>query len=324
MRIIIAIYAFSLIHHSICAQKKLQVEVKLKDNGSFIGETEWNDISLTTKYGTLKIPVADISRIYFGVRKNDELKSRVIKLIADLNSDSKSVADKAEEDLIKVGVDGLGYINAQLDVQVESSDFSGLADRLREIITEVESSSGDYEFRENDAVVFNDESKMEGTLSQNDISLKTQFGALKIDRKFINFVTVLSEGGGDGLARNFALLANKHIATNPQISDAFLNTKIKVKKGDRLEIKASGSVVLASLSYKSFSPAGSNAEGSWSNIPYGALAAKIGETGVPFYIGNKYNNIAQESGLLYLTIAESLHNTSNTGQYKVTVKIVRK
>lgn len=81
---------------------------------------------------------------------------------------------------------------------------------------------------------------------------------------------------------------------------------------------------MASLSNLSFTPEGKSEQGSWGNIPYGALAGKIGEKGEPFLIGNKLNAVAKETSSLYLTISETLANENNTGEFIVKIKVMPK
>lgn len=311
---------FSTFTWPLLAQKKVQVELHLKDQSKFVGEADFSDINFATKYGTLKIPVADISTIFLSSGRNDELKVRVVQLIADLGSDSKSVSDKAEEAILELGIDAVGYIQKYLDDQaLKETDLYGTTDRLTQIVQHIMSAAGDMEYRETDRIVLNDDSQMDGTFNQNEITLRTNFGVLKIARKYIHSITIQSIEGQE-MIKSFTVMANQHITSNPD-GKGYLNTKIKIKKGDRLNIRANGSVWLAYWA-KSFTPPGSATDGYGSDgMPYGALIGRIGENGLPFLIGAKYNNIAQDNGILYLSITDYAFYATNTGEYRVNVRV---
>ncbi|NUM82480.1 hypothetical protein HUU42_16920, partial [bacterium] len=148
---------------------------------------------------------------------------------------------------------------------------------------------------------------------------RTNFGVLKIARKYIHSITIQSIEGQE-MIKSFTVMANLHITSNPD-GKGYLNTKIKIKKGDRLNIRANGSVWLAYWA-KSFTPPGSATDGYGSDgMPYGALIGRIGENGLPFLIGAKYNNIAQDNGILYLSITDYAFYATNTGEYRVNVRV---
>jgi hypothetical protein len=60
-------------------------------------------IEITTKYGKLTIPAADIRRIEFGQHSDGEAGKKVEDLIKSLGSDDFSQRDTASKDLVKLG-----------------------------------------------------------------------------------------------------------------------------------------------------------------------------------------------------------------------------
>lgn len=53
-------------------------------------------------------------------------------------------------------------------------------------------------------------------------------------------------------------------------------------------------------------------------VPGGALIGRIGETGIPFYVGTRYSGRANSSGMLYLRIDDDILS-DNEGQISVDV-----
>ena len=122
------------------------------------------------------------------------------------------------------------------------------------------------------------------------------------------------------------MLASKHISGNTD--GGWLNTGIKIKTGQKININASGEIILASLSGAKYTPDGaansttSEYESESSTYPtYGNLIFKIGDKGESIKAGSKYNNTAKDSGTLFLSIYETVYNSTNTGSYIVKVNL---
>lgn len=109
-----------------------------------------------------------------------------------------------------------------------------------------------------------------------------------------------------------------------------------LKQGQKFSITASGEVTFASLSGSKYKPDGSIAGtttapiadyegdyGSGSTYPaYGNVVYKIGETSTQVLkAGAKFNGVAATSGMLYISIYETVYNASNTGSYTVKISL---
>jgi hypothetical protein len=107
-----------------------------------------------------------------------------------------------------------------------------------------------------------------------------------------------------------------------------------VKSGQKLTINATGKVVLQSLSGNTYYPNGSttssneeddvedNVDDGGSTYPaYGNVVFKIGDSGETLKAGAKFSGSAKTSGMLFLSIYETIYNSANTGFYTVTVKV---
>jgi len=103
------------------------------------------------------------------------------------------------------------------------------------------------------------------------------------------------------------------------------STKIRVSKGDRISISASGLVQWTNWSQSS-TPDGLSNQGNWNGLTNGSLAARIGSEGTVIGIGSDNEFTAKKSGILYLAIAmgDNYANNSSyrfTGKFKAKVKV---
>ena len=80
-------------------------------------------------------------------------------------------------------------------------------------------------------------------------------------------------------------------------------TRIHVNKGDRIRIRASGTVQWATWGNISSSPTGITNQGNWKNFNCGALLARIGTGDAYENVGTKTEFVAKSSGVLQLGIA---------------------
>jgi len=108
----------------------------------------------------------------------------------------------------------------------------------------------------------------------------------------------------------------------------FKNTGIRVQAGDKISLKADGSIVM--------SPWGSNASAGpdgapnygWyvpNQIPGGSLIARIGDKGSVFKVGRQSNFVAKSSGVLQLAIGMQNEYANEgyayPGQYTVKLRV---
>ena len=138
-------------------------------------------------------------------------------------------------------------------------------------------------------------------------------------------------GSGD---MTLKLLATKHISSNT--AGGWLKTGIMLKQGQKFSINASGEVVFASLSGSKYKPDGSivgsatapinDYEGEYNTgttyPAYGNVVYKIGENSTQtLKAGAKFNGTASTTGMLFISIYETVYNASNTGSYTVKISL---
>jgi hypothetical protein len=179
----------------------------------------------------------------------------------------------------------------------------------------------------NDAVTFDGSNYIEGSVAFGDITIQAEYGNLTFKRDKIESldISAIEENvlSADG---NYKLKASYHISGND--NKGWLNTGVKVKSGDKFAITATGKVVLKSLSGGTYGPDGyvsGTKDGAYTDdmsTKYGAVVYKIGEYGEMMQAGSKFEGTANEEGVIYVSIYETVYDKTNTGSYSV--KVVKK
>jgi len=312
------------------SQNKTQFTLTLKDGNVVTGITKTASVTLTTDYGKLEIPVKNINTIELGLHPDNSLKDAIKKLAIQLNNSNEDMRSGAYKSLIAmkqgaipVAEDVLYSANYNVG---EYSDYT-LTNAINELKANYNVTSN---YKTKDVVNLDYEYNIGGTYNFKSIELKTDYGTLNIPREKIKKIDVLfydaSETNG---MKMFKLFATTNISSNK--TNGWLKTGITVKTGQTLNIIASGEITLASLSNNKYKPDGSNKTSydtdfkpstSTSTYPaYGNVVFKIGETGKAEKAGANFNGKVKNSGMLYLSIYESVYNASNTGFYVVKLKV---
>lgn len=185
-----------------------------------------------------------------------------------------------------------------------------------------------------DVVSIDYEYSMGGTYEFTKIDLKTEYGTLSIPKQKIKHIDVMYSGENGSGDMTFKLLATKHISSNT--AGGWLKTGIMLKQGQKFSINASGEVTFASLSGSKYKPDGSIAGSSAAAVndyegdyntggsypAYGNVVYKLGETStVALKAGAKFNGTATSTGMLFISIYETVYNASNSGSYTVKISL---
>ena len=173
---------------------------------------------------------------------------------------------------------------------------------------------------------------MGGTFAFPKMDLKTEYGSLSVPKEKIRSVEVSVINASGAGEMTFKLMASKHISSNQ--NGGWLKTGITLKQGQKFTITASGEVTMASLSNQKYKPDGSytatngtnypaaaSEEGSGTTYPaYGNVVYHIGDTSTETNkAGAKFTGTAKASGMLYISIYETVYNAANTGSYTVRI-----
>lgn len=307
---------------SLLAQKIADVTLNFYDGSILYGTAKLQDIKFKTSYGNLNIPLKDVAQIQFGLEKDESIANDInksIQIVANAN-DENTIAS-AKENILKHGLKAIYYLENYLN-----KNTATYPENLQDIINDILSTNNINDYSFEDAIILNNGDKISGTVDFKSIEFTNSFLKTNIPTNVIKSMDISYYDNSSGISQ-FILKANKHIMANP--NGGWLNTGIKVKKGQTVEISARGEIILASLDNKKYTPDG-NIVGQESvsgeiNDPtyfnYGTLIFKIGTNGKNLKAGTNARYIADESGVLYLSIYETVYSEKNTGNYQVKVSI---
>lgn len=316
------------ISSTILAQSKTEFTLTLKDGNIVTGTTKVSNVLLVTDYGKLDIPIKNVSSISLGIHPDNSLKNTIINLAKQLQSAVEEDRKKAYDQLVNLKIGAIPVVeevlysqNEESLIQYDYSLYTGLSE-----LKAIHGVGNSYSTK--DIITIDYEYTMGGKYDFSTVSLKTEYGDLTIPREKIEKIDILyTDGSAD--SKTFKLMASTHISSNQ--NGGWLKTGIVVKPGQTISMTASGEVVLASLSNNAYKPDGSvknsssdsfNDNSSTSTSPaYGNMVFKIGDNGTVTKAGAKYNGKATATGMLYISIYETVYNASNTGFYVVYVAV---
>lgn len=320
------------------SQKPVDVKLNLRDGSSISGSTVMSDVNLKTKYGQLVIPIKNISSLEVGLGDDKATADKANVYLKVLNSNSTEELKKAAySDLVKLGIKVIPAIIAfqedskNMTEEVMVSDYS-IDQALSELKNTYHVSDAT---RMEDVVFIEDDLKMSGSYDFVKLDVKTEYGNLSIPKEKIKSIEVLYSVQAEGNEIVLKLMASKHISGNQ--NGGWLKTGITLKAGQKFTITASGEVTLASLSNQKYKPDGSYIAANGTSYPstvsddygtgstyptYGNVVYKIGETSYDaLRAGAKFSGSAKTSGMLLISIYETVYNASNTGSYTVKISL---
>lgn len=327
------------------AQKQVDLKVDLRDGNSISGSSSLNDINFKTTFGQLLIPIQNVVSISFGIGKDKVISEKAFVYLKVLNSNASDENKKnAYLDLIKLGVKVISAINDFQSDSKNSNELSFTGDyTIDNALAEIQNAFNITDVYKIDDVIYTDNDYViGGNFDINKIEVKTDYGALTIPKDKIKSMEVSYSLPNSSSEVQLKLNASKNISSNP--NGGWLKTGIVLKQGQNFSITANGEVVLASLSNQKYKPDGSSYKyangGSYDSaaesvsydeignevnykaLSYGNLVYRIGDSSTELLrAGAKFNGVAKKSGMLYISIYETVYNAANSGSYTVKVKV---
>ncbi len=298
------------------------VRFHMWDGTIVAGEVEFDSISVKTEFGVLEVPIEKIRTLFPGLDSFPDLKSKINQFVEDLGNKEFDVREKAQRELMDMGL--------QIRNELDNYQDRGNAERkkrLAKIKTEInetldEVDDEDIESRpmlRGDSVV-TPEFAIVGKIQQETFTLNSKFGKLTIQLSDIKMAERSFVENRETIKKTVSVGAEKFFQRQT------VSTKIRVNKGDRISIKADGSVQWTNWNTSS-SPDGQANQATYEGIKSGTLCARIGTSGKIIKVGSKQDWTAAKSGVLYLAIAMQdnfLKNNTNyrwAGQYKAKVTV---
>jgi len=321
------------------------VEIRFADDSTVKVVLQHTSVDVTTRYGKLSVPIAELRRIEFGLRIPEETAKRISADISNLGSADFKQREAASTELIALRE--LAYPALQ---QAARSDVPEIAKRAKAALTSITETvpAEKLHLPQHDTVVAADFTIV-GHVEAPALKVVTPyFGETSLKLSDVRMVRSLASGRETKLAVDAARFGGNQ--------DAWMDTGIEIRAGAVLQIAASGTVDLRPSDAGSFltgpdgqagrtargggggfGPGGGNPGGgpggggramargfptSTTSSP-GALVGRIGESGRVFVVGTRFEGSAPEDGKLFLRIVPSGNSSESSGSYDVRVSTGR-
>lgn len=318
------------------AQKQVEVSLKLRDGSNVSGTTTFTDVNLITDYGKLVIPTKNINSIKVGIPNDKSVYDKAKSFLSQLNNSNEELKKAAYDELIKLGIKAIPAVSDFISDPKNNIEYSGeyTPDNA---LSELKANANVDEYTDGkDIIEIDGMYTIGGYYEFGKLEVKTEYGNLSIPKEKIKNIDVTYINSDGSNEMNFKLIASKNISGNT--NGGWLKTGITLKAGQRFSIQASGEIVLASLSNQKYKPDGSYESSTGEKYPavsssdeysgtttypsYGNVVYKIGESSTAaMKAGAKFNGSASTSGMLYISIYETVYNAANTGSYNVKITL---
>ncbi len=304
--------------------KPLPVAIQLS-NGSQVYMSLLQDfVEIETDYGRLKIPAKEIRYVEFGLHLEEETEKSIRKAVELLKDSSYKAREKALKQLIDLG--GQAYPFLKKASKSKEEDVAKRAEKGMEAI--------EYKVpvkllnRPREDKIGTTKFVVVGKIVTPAFRIQGEyFGEVSLKPKQMFFLRCLQ---GSAIT-NHTIDATKY----GSVPAKWMDTGKFVQKQMYLKIEASGKVDLNPQSPGEYlcGPNGyqeealqlwpgmqalTRVDSTYLQVP-GALIAKIGENGTPFYVGKYHRQLPHQEGNLYFQIVLSDVSGSSLGVYHVKV-----
>lgn len=287
-----------------------KIRLSLDDGSTLRAELVTSSIVVSTPYGDLTIPAADIRAIHLSQHYAPGEEAAISAAIKALGSMTHKERERASEALLKHGRRSLPI----LGIALKSSDLEAAkrAEYAKEKIL-----ASDPEAADVPAVDLID-------TVQGPVRGKIKLEALEVQSPILGKNSILLANVrqvaavGNGLG-TFRLDAFAH-------GESWLDTGISIDDwggASKIHIRATGQIDLWPQGPGQYiaTPKGYNTAGKGGQFMAGALVARIGPHGQPFFLGEQSTISRRERGNLFLQIVPSPWNNASAGFYDVTVRV---
>lgn len=303
------------------------VVLHLQDGSIITGEMTVDEISVATDFGTLKVPLVKVRSLSPGLSSSPEMSDKINGLIEALGADDYKAREQAHKDIVALGLKVRNILDGH-----KNDENTERKRHIGEILKEFEELSAEQdEFEEGaagasqpwielDTVVTSDFTIV-GKVSPAEFKVASKYGELSV--KLADLRRADRPTSTKDSIRKVVTVPGDSL-----VQRSFKNSGIRVQAGDKVSIRADGSVVMSPWgSDQSSGPDGGPNFGWYipNQIPGGSLVAKIGDKGQIFKVGSKHTFIAKTSGVLNFAMAMqqqyAQQGYSYPGQFNVKVTV---
>lgn len=277
---------------------------EMKDGTRVVGVFATDTLKVDTAYGLLSIPTAEVATIRIGTRSDPELGPRIAALVKQLGDPDFNAREKATAELARMGQ------VARHDLEgVQASADAEVRERAAVILAQLEDDEAEP-LPEDDEVVTT-RFTVRGTLQCPQFQVATKYGPLTIEKRHLLRIVLRTMGQSVSVK-----VPGNRISTRE-----FVDTRVQVKRGALLGIRARGTVMLTVWGQQCGPEGNPNCGQCLPGIPIGALMARIGTNGTPFKVGESYQAPVDRDGTLFLAVGCNNQGQQNTGEYRAEITV---
>ena len=321
LRLILFAILLPITYIGIAQNERPVFTLKLRNGDALTGVADISSVSFKTSYGDLAFPIREVLNITLGVNTFGVDKDVVKSYLENIQNSDASIASSAFDKLIKMEAGALPYVKAFIESpSYKKKDGDITVDLAYDVLLSRHNLT--KSFHNKDILQTTGNTSIEGSYEFESLTLETDYGRISVSRSKINSIAVAYKEVNNANTGSYKLNANQHIASNT--NGGWVNTGVLVRKDQLIKITASGQVNLASISNNAYTPDGgvNGSPGAKSSEPsYGALVFKVGDSGIVMKAGDNYTGRAAATGIIYISIFESVFNAANTGSYIAKVSV---
>lgn len=301
------------------------LKMHLFDGSVLTGDLSIAEITVETQFGKLVVPIDKIRSFSPGLDSFPEVAAEITGKIKSLGSDDYKTREAAHKELSAMGA----KIRHELEKFV-ADDNAEIKRHVGEILKEIEEATEEQSDDEEspveqpwirlDTVVTSDFTVI-GKVSPAEFKVASKYGDLNV--KLADIRRAERDASAKESFRRNVTVQGENLAQR-----SFKSTGIRVQAGDKITLKAEGSIVMSPWgSNASSGPDGAQNYGWYvpNQIAGGALVAKIGDKGTIFKVGRQMTLVAKSSGVLQLAIGMQGDYAGDgyqfPGEYRVKLKI---
>lgn len=268
-------------------------------------------IEVQTKYGKLVVPTSEVRRIDMGRHVPVGLDRSIDDSIRLLSSDAFKQREDATKTLLQAGHWAMPALQ-----KASASPEIELAKRAQFLAQKISEKAAPEALRIRvEDVIQTTEFPIVGRIVSTSFKAHSPlFGEQALRLSDVRSIQLR----GPRAQAEFALDAAKHGSA----SDQWLDTGVSVDPQLKLSIVAEGQVDLWPQTPGQYvaAPRGFNTPGKGGTFLAGALVGKIGESGRPFLVGERYEGVPTDEGRLFLHVVPSPWNNASSGVYRIRVQ----
>ena len=301
-----------------------RIRFRLWDGSVLIGDVEPETIQIETEFGLLNVPVDKIVRIRPGLQSFPEMNTRINRLVEQLGDRDFKTRQTAHRQLSSMGImlsQMIGQFGDGGSAE-RKKHLVALKEEIQQMADELDEMPGDTDATplvQQDAIETQTFTAM-GTIRQQKFTLHTKHGTLVVGISDLRVADRTWLDRAPDVRKNVVVTSEAFMQTKP------ISTGIRVQRGDRISIRAEGTINWTNWGNVVSSPDGIPNQGQWRGIPCGKLIARIGKEGTIQQVGSKQEFVAKSHGILYLGIAMDDDYAMNdgftwTGEYQAKVHV---